>query len=94
VYSVNQLAAAVAKSMGKPLEVKYLKKRDEVLAAFCEHEKIKKYFPGRQNVSLSEGLGRMARWAYSVGPRKSTEFCDIEIWDNLPEGWSPSVNKG
>lgn len=85
--SVNELADLVMASMKKEVPVKYLREREEVKHAYCTHEKFYTVFGESSQVALSEGLGRMAAWAKSVGPRDSTLFKDIEIRKNLPEGW-------
>ena len=85
--SVNELADLVMTAMQKEVLVKHLRKREEVKHAYCTHEKFHKVFGESSQVSLPEGLGRMAAWAKSVGPRDSTLFKDIEIRKNLPEGW-------
>ena len=85
--SVNELADLVMTAMEKEVQVKYLREREEVKHAYCTHEKFQKVFGTTSEVSLPEGLKRMATWAKSVGPRASTLFADIEIRKNLPEGW-------
>ena len=85
--SVNALADLVMTAMDKEVPVKYLREREEVKHAYCTHEKFQKIFGTASEVSLPEGLKRMATWAKSVGPRASTLFTDIEIHKNLPEGW-------
>ncbi len=85
--SVNELADLVMTAMKKDVPVKYLREREEVKHAYCTHEKFYTVFGESSQVTLSEGLGRMAAWAKSVGPRDSTLFKDIEIRKNLPEGW-------
>lgn len=86
-YSVNELAAAVATAMGAKPEIAYLPPRHEVLHAFCDHDKLEKAFSVRAQVSLAEGLERMAKWAKHVGARKSKAFGRIEIAMNLPAIW-------
>lgn len=85
--SVNELADLVMTAMGKEVPVKHLREREEVKHAYCTHEKFHKVFKKTSQVSLPDGLGRMAAWAKSVGPRTSQLFDDIEIRKNLPEGW-------
>ena len=85
--SVNELADLVMTAMEKEGQVRYLQEREEVKHAYCTHEKFHKVFQTTSQVALPEGLGRMAAWAKSVGPRASTLFTDIEIRKNLPEGW-------
>lgn len=85
--SVNELADLVMTAMQKEVFVKHLREREEVKHAYCTHEKFHNVFGESTQVSLPEGLGRMAAWAKSVGARDSTLFKDIEIRKNLPEGW-------
>ena len=85
--SVNELADLVMTAMEKEVQVRYLQEREEVKHAYCTHEKFHGVFQTTSQVTLPEGLGRMAAWAKSVGPRTSTLFTDIEIRKNLPEGW-------
>ena len=85
--SVNELADLVMTAMEKEVPVQYLREREEVKHAYCTHEKFYKVFGTTSQVTLSDGLGRMAAWAKSVGPRASALFTDIEIRKNLPEGW-------
>jgi UDP-glucose 4-epimerase len=86
-YSVNELAAAVAQAMGVKPNITYLPPRNEVLHAFCDHKKLEKVFGVRAQMSLAEGLERMAKWAKQVGARKSKPFGHIEIEKNLPAIW-------
>ncbi len=85
--TVNELADFVMTAMEKEVQVKYLPEREEVKHAYCSHEKFHNVFGTTSEVSLTEGLSRMAAWAKSVGPRASSLFADIEIRKNLPEGW-------
>ena len=85
--SVNELADLVMTAMEKEVSVKYLREREEVKHAYCTHEKFQEAFGSTSQVALPEGLGRMAAWAKSVGPRTSKLFDDIEIRKNLPDGW-------
>jgi len=88
VYSIKELAQAVSKAMGESKEIIYLPKRQEVLHAYADHSKYKGVFnPGKQ-VKLEEGLSRMADWAKTHGARKSKDYTDIEIKQNLPDSWN------
>jgi UDP-glucose 4-epimerase len=40
-----------------------------------------------KETSLEEGIEIMAKWAKSVGTRKSQDFDNIEIRRNLPSVW-------
>jgi UDP-glucose 4-epimerase len=86
-YSVNELAAAVAQVMGVKPKITYLPPRNEVLHAFCDHKRLEKVFGVSAQMSLAEGLERMAKWAKQVGARKSKPFGHIEIEKNLPAIW-------
>lgn len=88
-YTVNELAHVVARHFGIEPDIKYLKARKEVLHAYSDHSKAHKIFEISNTVGLNEGIGRMAAWAKRVGARKSKEFENIEIYENLPEGWNP-----
>ena len=85
--SVNELADLVMTAMNKEVSVINVHAREEVKHAYCSHEKFQRVFGTTAQVALDEGLHRMAIWAKSVGPRPATEFGDIEIRKNLPEGW-------
>ncbi len=85
--SVNELADLVMTAMQKELAVINVDAREEVKHAYCTHEKFHNVFGETSQVTLSEGLERMATWAKSVGPRASARFTDIEVRKNLPETW-------
>jgi len=86
-YTVNELAKSVAKAMCVEPNIQYLPARNEVLAAYSSHEKVRSYFSGRKSFSLDEGLSRMAGWVNQHGSRSSQEFKNIEIRKNLPKAW-------
>jgi UDP-glucose 4-epimerase len=86
-YTVNYLARAVARAMGREPKVKYLPARNEVKHAFSTHDKVQKFFGAFSCTPLEEGVDRMVRWALAVGPRKAKEFDKIEIPKNLPPSW-------
>jgi UDP-glucose 4-epimerase len=86
-YAVNDLAGVVARASGVEPKIIYLKPRNEVQHAFSDHSKVKKFFGETGSTSLEDGIRVMAKWAKSVGVRKSREFRDIEIRLKLPEGW-------
>jgi len=86
-YSVNQLAVMVGKTMGAKFKIKYLKARKEVLHAYSDHKKIKKYFKTEPLTPIQQGIAQMAEWAKSVGIRESKKFKNIELIKNLPPSW-------
>jgi UDP-glucose 4-epimerase len=87
-YSVNQLADAVFKAMGKKTDIKYLEARNEVKHAYSDHSKAEKILGYKNTISLEEGLSRMAAWAKKTGPRKGKLFEKIEIMQNMPPAWA------
>jgi UDP-glucose 4-epimerase len=87
-YSVNELAEAVQRAMGRWTGIRYLPARKEVLHAYSDHAKARSFFGLGAPVSLDDGLSRMAAWAWRVGPRTSRIFEDIEIEEGLPPSWS------
>jgi len=85
--TVNELATLVAQAMGKPVRIKHLESRKEVLHAVADHSKVAKVFDYRATWSLEAGLKRMAEWALKTGPREPSRRSDIEVWKNLPNSW-------
>jgi UDP-glucose 4-epimerase len=86
-YTVNDLARVVAKAMGSDAKITYLDARNEVLHAFSSHKRLEEVFGLAAKVSLEEGVERMARWAKTVGARRSKPFNGIEIRKNMPKSW-------
>ena len=87
-YSVNDLVDFISSAFGVKAKKRYLDARNEVLHAYSSHEKLREFFPPAQECGIEEGIGRMAKWAKAKGPRKSSEFGDIEIRKNLPPLWA------
>ena len=86
-YSIGELAETVARAMGAEPKIRHLPARNEVLHAFSDHSKAEGCFGRGPNVSLEEGVTRMATWAKRVGARQSKYFGVIEIEKNLPQSW-------
>jgi UDP-glucose 4-epimerase len=86
-YSVNELAAEVARAFGVKPRVNYLPPRNEVAHAFSSHEKVERVFDSRPPVTLRDGISRMAAWAKARGPLAPVVFRDIELRKNLPPSW-------
>lgn len=87
-YSVNELANVVARAMGASAQVKHLDARNEVVHAYSAHEKVRKHFGDLiKNVSLGEGVAKMAAWAKMAGPRQGKPFEGVEIRKKLPPSW-------
>jgi len=88
-YSVAELAEVVAQTMGAKPALKHLDARNEVVHAYSAHEKVRKYFGDLiQDVSLADGVGRMAAWAKKTGVRQGKPFAGIEVRKNLPPSWA------
>jgi UDP-glucose 4-epimerase len=88
-FSVNELAAAVARAMGVVPEITHLPARSEVMHAYSAHEKVRRIFGKQELHSLDEGLERMAAWVKQHGARTGQEFEMIEVEKNFPEAWLP-----
>lgn len=86
-YSINDLATSIKKTMNSQAEIRYVEARNEVLHAYADHSKLNKIFGLSETTSLEEGLGKMTKWAQSVGIQSSTRFKDIEVEENLPSIW-------
>ncbi len=86
-YSILTLARVVAKIMEVEPDIMYLKPRNEVKYAYCDHAKLKRVFGETKFISLEEGIHKMAEWVKKIGPKKSEKFTNIEIEQNLPNGW-------
>ena len=88
-YSVAELANVVAKAMGVPPQIKKLEARNEVVHAYSAHDKVQKYFGDLiKNVSLEEGVDRMAVWAKKTGAREGQPFSGVEVRKNMPPSWA------
>lgn len=88
-YSVNELATVVSKAMGATAQIKHLEARNEVVHAYSAHEKVQKHFGDLiKNVSLEEGVTKMAAWAKKAGARHGKPFEGIEVRKNLPPSWA------
>jgi len=93
--TVKYLAEVVASAMNTPLQVNYLPARNEVIDAFATHEKVARFFPILQkNVSLEQGVSRMAHWARQHGSQEPSTFDGIEIWKNMPPSWRTITRGG
>jgi len=92
-YSVLELAQVVAKTMGAKSQIKHLEARNEVVHAYSAHEKVQKYFGDLiKNVSLEEGVARMAAWAKKVGARQGKPFAGVEVRKKMPPSWAALLN--
>ena len=88
-YSVNELAEVVARAMGAKPDIKHLEARNEVVDAYSAHLKVQKHFGDLiKNVSLEDGVKRMAAWAKKTGAREGQPFEGIEVRKKLPASWA------
>ncbi len=93
-YTVNELVNVVSKAMGATAQVKHLEARNEVVHAYSAHDKVRKHFGDLiKNVSLEDGVARMAAWAKKAGARQGKPFDGIEIPKNLPPSWAALSKK-
>jgi len=86
-YSINRLIGIVSKAMGAEVQAEYLPARNEVKYSYSDHTKLREYFDIKKEMSIKDGISRMAKWAKKTGIRKSREFSHIEIRKNLPPSW-------
>lgn len=86
-YSVNALAEAIARAMGRDAEINHVPPRNEVQHAYSSHEKVMRVFGKRDLFTLDEGLARMATWVNGHGARTSKKFDKIEVEKNFPRAW-------
>ena len=86
-YSLLELARAVAASMGAAPNVEHVDARHEVQHAHSSHDKARRVFGARPQMSLADGLERMAAWVRAHGARTSAPFEGIEIRKQLPASW-------
>jgi UDP-glucose 4-epimerase len=92
-YSVNELVNVVTKAMGAKAQIKHLDARNEVVHAYSAHEKAWKHFGDLiKDVSLEEGVAKMAAWAKKAGARQGKPFEGIEVSKNLPPSWAKLLN--
>lgn len=93
-YTVNELATAVAEAMGVPgYPVQHLSARNEVRVAYSDHSAAREVFGESPQTPLEEGLSAMAVWVREVGARRSGEFDEIEVRNNLPPWWVSTDRK-
>jgi UDP-glucose 4-epimerase len=90
-HTVNDLAKVVSKAMGCKEDISYLDARNEVLHAFSSHKKLQEIFGETANVSLEDGVHRMATWAKKVGAKRGKTFEGVEIMKNMPKSWESEL---
>lgn len=91
-YTILEMAQTVARAMGVSPDIKHLESRHEVKHAWTSHDVCKELFGDLiRNVSLEEGIGRMAEWAKAVGHRDPSRFEKIEIERGLYGFWKEAA---
>lgn len=90
-YTVNELAKVVADALGLPCLVRHLEPRNEVKAAFSDHDKAERFFGVRATTTLRAGVQAMAEWVRQHGAKESSVFEHIEIKKNMPPSWADAV---
>jgi len=90
-YTVNELARKVANAMGVSPRMNYLEERNEVKHSFSSHRRVQEVFGYTAEISLEEGIERMARWTRSVGVKRSKLFERVEIMKNMPRSWQEEL---
>jgi len=86
-----ELAQEVASAFGVEAQIKHLAARSEVVHAFSTHAKVRGLFGDGAQITLKEGIQRMAVWAKARGPMASVNFNNIEVNKNLPASWRPQL---
>jgi UDP-glucose 4-epimerase len=91
-YTVLHLAHTVAKAFNVNPRIEHLPARNEVLHAYSSHERVQKYFSDLiKNVSLEDGIARMAEWAKKTGSRQGKPFEGVEVLKNMPPSWAKLI---
>jgi UDP-glucose 4-epimerase len=94
-YSVNERATVVAKAMGAKSQIKHPPARNEVIHGYSAREKERKLCGDLiKNVSLEEGVAKMAAWAKKTGARQGRPFEGTEVRKNLPSSWAALERSG
>ncbi|MDP4679194.1 MAG: NAD-dependent epimerase/dehydratase family protein [Cyclobacteriaceae bacterium] len=91
VYTINQLAEAVIKSMNSNIEIQYLDSRKEVTDVYSDHTLFNSIFEPSKKTSLELGISKMAEWVKKYGARSSNAFENIEIKKNIPSVWNEKL---
>lgn len=91
-YSILEMAEAVTAAMDVPRNIEHLDARHEVKHAWTSHDVCKELFGDLvRNVTLEEGVRRMAAWARRVGQREPSRFEKIEIARGLYASWREAI---
>ena len=86
-YTVVDLATEVASAFGVEPRVVHLSARNEVVHAFSDHDKVRRFFDAGTPITLHDGIQRMAQWARRRGAVEPVLFRNIEVRKRLPPSW-------
>ena len=84
---VIEIARQVSAALDIPMNVRHLDARKEVVHAFADHSKARRFFGPVESVPLEEGISRMVAWVRKHGIPKPTPTPPVEIFRNLPKSW-------
>lgn len=90
-YTVLEIAEAVGRALGVEPRIRHLEARNEVMHAYADHSKLRRFFGERPLTPLEQGIGRMTEHVRRHGIPHPTPAPPIEIPRNLPEGWDASA---
>ena len=90
-YTVIELAQEVGRAFDLEPTIRHLPPRKEVVHAFSTHDKVIRIFGSQKNISLTEGVSRMAKWAREHGSRRGQVFGSVEIMKNMPPSWKKDL---
>jgi UDP-glucose 4-epimerase len=93
-HTVLRIASEVSQALGRPLNVKHLAPRNEVIDAFADHSRVQSVFGRQTTVPIGAGIERMAKWALLQPRDLPMEFYNIEVRKNLPDSWRARVDLG
>lgn len=88
-WTVLELAHLVCTALGQSRpNIIHAEARNEVEIAYASHDKVKQMFGDLlQNISISDGITRMAEWVKSHKIPPESTFKEIEVLKNLPAAW-------
>ncbi len=94
-YTINELAEEIRTAMGRPEHpIEHLPPRNEVAIAYSDHSKARRVFGDHAGTTLSEGLRKMAAWAWQEGIQAGKPFDGVEVSRNLPPSWRALTASG
>lgn len=85
--TVLDLAHTVCREFQLPPCFRFLPPRNEVRAAWADHEYCNQVFGHTPETTLADGIALMADWVRQHGARSTPPFSQIELTTGLPESW-------